>query len=259
MIPKRIYYCWFGDDPNFQIKACIDSWHRVLPDYEIIKLGEADIDKSNLYYESHLRNKKYAYLSDLLRLQTLYDNAGIYLDTDIYMLKPFSDDMLSQELFMGATNSAEAACGVIGVANVHDELIKSNLNVYANYGNDDYYQTVNTTYMKKILREEYNFYRIKKDVVHTKHITIYPREYFYPLYWNAANTLELTPNTTAIHLWTGSANRNNPSRMSYKKHEKELRDWLIQYYPDVYERDFSKIIGIMISGKNSEQWNNKGE
>lgn len=102
MIPKIIHYCWFsGDEYPPLIKKCIKSWKKRLPDYEI-KLWDAnsfDFD-SVPYVKDALAHKKYAFVSDYIRLYALYNYGGIYLDSDVLVYKRF-DDLHDLRFFTG--------------------------------------------------------------------------------------------------------------------------------------------------------------
>ena len=112
---KRIIYCWFGGgEMNELNRSCIDSWLRVMPDYEIMRVDESVFDV-NLYAgcKKQYDRGQYAYVSDFARLWALANYGGIYLDTDVYALKPFND-FLSLNNFMGISPSGRPNIGVIG-------------------------------------------------------------------------------------------------------------------------------------------------
>ena len=83
-IPKIIHYCWFGRGEKPQIvNQCIKSWKRILTDYEIIEWNEDNFDiNSNPYVKEAYENRKFAFVSDYVRVHALYNIGGIYLDTD---------------------------------------------------------------------------------------------------------------------------------------------------------------------------------
>lgn len=103
MIPKKIHYCWFGGkELPAKFKAYIDTWRAHCPDYEIIEWNESNFDVAQNRYcrEAHAA-KKWAFVSDYARLKVLYEHGGVYMDTDVEVLKPF-DDLLKYDFFMGA-------------------------------------------------------------------------------------------------------------------------------------------------------------
>lgn len=115
MIPKIIHYCWLSDNPvPEKIQIYMDSWKRILPDYEIIKWDFTRFDKSSSVWVSEaFDNKKYAFACDYIRLYALYNYGGIYLDMDIEVLKSF-DSLLNQEYMIAKErpdkNWIEAGC-----------------------------------------------------------------------------------------------------------------------------------------------------
>lgn len=113
MIPKKIHFCWLsGDEFPPLIQFCIDTWKKVLPDYEIILWDTKRFDINSVaWVKEAFEAKKYAFAADYIRLYAVYTEGGIYLDSDVEMLKPFND-LLKNKAFIGfeaATGSIEAA------------------------------------------------------------------------------------------------------------------------------------------------------
>lgn len=103
MIPKVIHYCWFGRNPKPKLfNTCLKSWRTYCPDYKIIEWNEDNyaIEDSPLYVKQAYENKKWAFVTDYVRLQVVYENGGIYLDTDVELLKPL-DGLLENDAFFG--------------------------------------------------------------------------------------------------------------------------------------------------------------
>ena len=100
MIPKIIHYCWFGKNPLSDLaKKCIDSWKKYCPDYEIIEWNEENFDiNSNVYVKEAYDSKKWAFVTDYVRLYALDKCGGIYMDTDVELLKGI-DVFLENEAF----------------------------------------------------------------------------------------------------------------------------------------------------------------
>lgn len=102
MIPKTIHYCWLSNDPFPEvIRQCIASWHKYLPDYQI-KLWNIDsLDYNTIpFTRDALANKKWAFVSDYVRLYALYHEGGIYLDSDVRVFGKL-DALLNNEFFTG--------------------------------------------------------------------------------------------------------------------------------------------------------------
>lgn len=130
MIPKIIHYCWFGGKPKPQkVLECIETWKKYLPDYKIMEWNESNFDYNKLRYTREAyKVKKFAFVSDVARLYALYNHGGIYLDTDILVVKSF-DDLLDDVSFIGYEADMLPGTGVIA-AEKKSEWIKGFLNLY---------------------------------------------------------------------------------------------------------------------------------
>lgn len=105
MIPKIIHYCWFGNKPKSDlVLQCIESWKKYLPEYQIREWNDDDLKNcDNQYVQEAYKANKWAFISDYFRLYALYNNGGIYLDTDNEIFKPF-DKFLNLDFFSGYEN-----------------------------------------------------------------------------------------------------------------------------------------------------------
>ena len=129
-IPKTIHYCWFGkgEKPDI-VKKCIESWKANLSDYEIIEWNEENFDiNSNDYVREAYKVKKFAFVSDYVRVYALYNHGGIYLDTDVEVFKSF-DEILNNESFWGFEQENYIATSTIGSCK-RSKLIKMFLDAY---------------------------------------------------------------------------------------------------------------------------------
>lgn len=130
-IPKKIHYFWIGDAkmPEEDRKN-IESWRRFCPDYEIIEWNESNYDFSKCrYVREALQHKQYMYATDAPRKDVLYQYGGIYLDTDVELLKPL-DDLLYHEAFIGIDDGGQVNSGSGFGAVKHNEMIKDMLDLY---------------------------------------------------------------------------------------------------------------------------------
>lgn len=124
IIPKKIHYCWFGKKPMTKtIQKCIASWKIHLPDFEIILWNETNAELTHPFVQKALRDKKWAFVSDYVRLKALVDYGGVYLDTDMLILKDFSE-LLSQPCFVGLESERYVSCGVIGAHENHPYILE---------------------------------------------------------------------------------------------------------------------------------------
>lgn len=182
-IPKIIHYCWFGrgEKPKI-VKRCIQSWKNVLIDYEIIEWNEENFDiNSNKYVKEAYENKKYAFVSDYVRVKTLYNMGGIYLDTDVEVYKSL-DEFLEEESFWGFEEKSYIATSTIG-AKPKNELIKQFLDFYEGKSYiemaKDLETSTNVQIVTRIFKEIGFKMNGEKQTIDNIG-TIYPQEYFSP-------------------------------------------------------------------------------
>lgn len=131
MIPKKIYYCWFGRGEKSKLaKRCIESWKKYCPNYEIIEWNEDNFDiNQNEYTKMTYAEKKYAFLSDYVRLVTVYQNGGIYFDVDVEVVKSF-DDLLDNPAFFGFETDKFANTGLGFGAEKGNPIVKTMIDEY---------------------------------------------------------------------------------------------------------------------------------
>lgn len=130
MIPKIIHYCWFGGNPLPElIQNCIKSWKKYCPDYEIMEWNESNFDvHCNRFVSEAYQAKKWAFVADYARLYAIYHCGGIYLDSDVELLRPL-DAFLSDEAFAGFETKDSPAAIVLGCVKGHP-LIKEFMDYY---------------------------------------------------------------------------------------------------------------------------------
>lgn len=124
-IPKKIHYCWFGDNEMPEKnKACIESWKKFCPDYEIIEWSEKNYDYTkNRYMYQAYQCKKWGFVPDYARLDIIYQHGGIYLDVDVEIVRNI-DDLLYQQAFSGFDSQFHVNFGSGFGAAQGDEFIK---------------------------------------------------------------------------------------------------------------------------------------
>lgn len=91
MPPKIIHLCWFSKDPYpLEIKICLASWKRVLPDYKVRVWTYEDAKAIGCkYIDQALSVRKWAFAADVVRFYAVYKEGGVYMDSDIYLRKRF--------------------------------------------------------------------------------------------------------------------------------------------------------------------------
>ena len=161
MIPKIIHYCWFGrgEMPDL-VKRCIASWHKYMPDWEYRSWSEDnfDIASAPAYVQEAYAAKKYAFVSDYVRLWALEREGGLYMDVDFEVYKPFDDLMEQYEAFAGYEGSKRnpVMMGVIA-AQAHHSWIQAMMQTYnrRSFIKEDasYEMTPNTSYFLNWMQE----------------------------------------------------------------------------------------------------------
>jgi len=198
MITKTIHYVWFGNEKPNLIKKCIKSWNEKLPDYEIIEWNENNFNvHEHPFTKKAYNEKKWAFLSDFIRLYVIYKHGGIYLDTDVEILKSF-DPLLENNFFIGIEMDKIINVAVLGANNKH-WLVKEILNEYEDLTEYEPIPKIATRVISKHIEITGN-----KQIISNGDI-IFPPEYFYPFSYEEKFSPEcITENTYCIHWWADS-------------------------------------------------------
>jgi len=205
MIPQKIHYCWFGPNPQNDLnKRCLDSWHRVLPDYEIKLWDETNVPLDNAYARAAYAVGAWSRLSNHVRFHALYSEGGIYLDTDVEVRKDFGP-LLQNECFVGFQQAEEQAdwinSAVLGAQPGHPFLAQCDgltQSLFASTGKFPRSPSVVTRLLKEMGLRDYKLQEVKG-------VTIYPVEYFYPYPWFGNFSPDcIKENTYCVHYWEGS-------------------------------------------------------
>ncbi|WP_373605231.1 MULTISPECIES: glycosyltransferase family 32 protein [Bacillus] len=200
-IPRIVHYCWFGGKEKPEIvKRCIDSWNKFLSEYEIREWNEDNFDiDCNPYVREAYESKKFAFVSDYVRVHALYNFGGIYLDTDVEVFKPF-DDLLYHNSFWGFEQENYIATSTMGAVKGND-LIKTFLDSYEkkSFMKEDgsYDDLTNVAIITEILKDI--GLKINGEYQEIEGIgAFYPQTYFSPYdYINCRKFI--TKNTYAMH------------------------------------------------------------
>lgn len=206
MIPKVINYCWFGrsEKPPL-VKKCIESWKTKCPDYCIIEWNEDNFDLAqNDYASEAYAAKKWAFVADFARLWIVYHHGGIYLDTDVELLRPL-DDLLNEPAFLGLEDTDMIATGLGFGAEAGNAVIGEMLRDYSGIhflkadGSFDLLPCPlrNTQSITHLLPEKMDYAKITR----VEGAAIFPREYFCPLSADGTSMIQ-TENTYSIHWFT---------------------------------------------------------
>lgn len=206
MIPKTIHYCWFGrgEMPEMAQK-CVASWHKFMPDWEYKLWNEDNFDVSQIpYTEEAYEAKKYAFVSDYVRLWALCNEGGVYLDTDVEVFKPF-DDLLEWNAFAGFEGSKHVPIGTCVMASVaNGAWVSEQFGHYQDrhfiLTDGSFDLTTNVQFITAKMREN-GFVQNGKEQDY-KDLHIFPTEYFCPR--QTTGEYLRTENTYCDHLGLGS-------------------------------------------------------
>lgn len=239
MIPKVIHYCWFGkNELPEDAKRCIASWKKFCPDYEIIEWNETNYDvRKNKYMSDAYDEKKWAFVSDYARIDIIYNYGGIYLDTDVELLRPL-DELLKDKMFCGwesrdpildekkITYENSVNLGLGFGAEKNNIALKDILDLYEklNFINEDGSLNLMACphYQTEILKQ-YGLDDTKRTYQKLKdEIIVYPESYFSPKSMTTRE-ITLTDETYSIHHFSGTwIEKKNPVKMFIRKFIKKF-------------------------------------
>lgn len=233
MIPKKIHYCWFGHNPKPQLaEKCIKSWKKYCPGYEIIEWNEDNYDflKSDFMREAY-EAKKWGFVPDYARLDIIYNHGGIYLDTDVEIIKSL-DPLLDNRGFMGFESEKYLALGLGFGAEAGNDVIKTLLDSYEgrHFANSDGSLNIipspqcDSAVLEELGIERNGTYQ-KKDG-----FLFLPVDYLSPISV-ATGKKRITKNTLTIHWYAGSwlsEEQRRNKKKDYRKHRLNKIKWWIR-------------------------------
>ena len=204
MIPKIIHYCWFGKkNKPTKIQKCIDSWRSVLNDYQFVEWNEDNFDvNSSEYAKQAYSEGKYAFVSDIARIEALYQYGGIYMDTDVEVYKTFDDLLNESRVILGFEYDNWVATSFMAAEKEHPFLKEfADLYIKETFSKAD--GTINTTTnvsrLTKLLCEKGLEQENRKQEL-PDGIVVYPIEFFSP-YDYANCIMEKTEKSYCAHLF----------------------------------------------------------
>lgn len=205
MIPKVIHYCWFGENPlPGDVKKCIESWKKYCPDYEIKRWDETNFEiNCHPFIKAAYAAKAWAFVSDYARLKIIYENGGIYLDTDVELVKRL-DTLLDNPCYVGI-QANEYLCNTgLGFGAVQfSPAVRAMLEKYDHITFD---ADKKNTFACPWLNDEVIHslgYKNSDSVVRLANVTVYPPRYFDP-YPSGVNESLFNDDTISIHHYASS-------------------------------------------------------
>ncbi len=206
IIPKRIHYMWLGktEFPD-SLKRCIDSWRKFCPDYEIIQWDESnyDVDKC-CYMKQAYQQKRFGFVPDYARLDILYHCGGIYMDTDVELVRSL-DNLLYQEAFSSVEKWQVINFGGCSGAVAGHPSLKPFLHAWEQrkfIRDDGTLDTLSSGYVDTRVALD-NGYVLNGQNQTIMGMNIYTYDYFHPYDYMSGKT-EMTDDTYGIHHFNGS-------------------------------------------------------
>ena len=245
-IPKIVHYCWFGKGEKPQeVQACIASWKEKLSGYEFMEWNESNFTVSEAipYVKQAYEARKFAFVSDYVRIQALYRFGGIYFDTDVEVLKPFEECLEDKAMLLGFESDRCLLTAFIAVEKEHPYM-KEFLDSYENRsflkedGSFDM-TVINKGFSELMEKKGVNLNRNENQELAENRIEVYPIEYFCGFDMNNWHEA-VTENTYTVHHMAGSWVAGGGA---FKK--KVIR--LIQKF--IGCKNYDKLRGILKGGK----------
>lgn len=206
MIPKIIHYVWLGKNPMSRLNLrCIESWQKYMPNYKIMLWNEKNSPMEHSYVQAAIKHNMLAFAADYIRLWVLKKHGGIYMDTDMELIKNPELILNDLEFFSGyeSINTKFVNCAIFG-ANKDNKIISWMLD----------YIDKNCIPKKQFVIIPAIASHIISQMPKNNSIKIFPHEYFYP--YNPFDEQSdrqlmfscITQNTYAIHHWEYSWAKN---------------------------------------------------
>ena len=241
-IPKIIHYCWCGGATKPKsVQRCIESWKKYCPDYKIKEWNESNLNITiNDYTQQAYEAKAWGFVPDFLRLWIIYNYGGIYLDTDVQIVRNF-DSLLNESGFAGFEDNEHISFGLGFGAEARNHLIKKQMHVYDNlkFFNADgtLNRTPSPTYITSIMMAE-GFHTDDGNIQRINGFACYPSEYFCPKNF-ATGITKVTKKTYSIHQFDASW-YSKEEQLQRKQWEKAARR---DYFVHTPNRIARKILG----------------
>lgn len=221
-IPKTIHYIWLGTQPlDKESVQCMKTWNKYLPDYEMIKWGDDEcmsLIRANKYASQAYDAKKYAFVSDYLRVYILYTYGGVYMDTDVRIFKPI-DRFLNHGAFTCFENKTQIPTALMASAKGNkwmEALLRDydNRVFLDNKGNMDLMTNVEAITNTSL---KLGFVPNGEQQVFSDDVHIYTKDYFCPIDTKDKANDIFTENTYAAHLYNGSWRSPLRQKLSFIK------------------------------------------
>jgi hypothetical protein len=235
MIPKKIHYCWFsGEDFPESVRKCMESWKCVLPGYEFVLWDAKKARAIGIpWVRDALERRRWAFASDAVRLYALESEGGIYLDTDVEVLKSF-DSLLERDYFFGYENGSKRIEGAVMGAMPHSPVVAKALEFYKTHPFRYREDTIDDLVLPNILAEVF------KDL---PGLEIFPEYVFSPKSY-IDGKIRLQPETLCIHHFASSWRSQCVQRGIAR------RQWLYAKFPRPVACGLAGILSVWTNVQN---------
>lgn len=242
MIPKIIHYCWFGTKPiPDDYQGYIDGWKKLMPDYKIVLWNEENSPMHLPYLQAALKYKKWANLSNFVRIYALYHQGGIYMDTDMEVLKSLEEfrqygSFLGLELGEKDDKDIIVNNAIFGAEKGHP-FIEKCMDFYLQHFDGRDSALDSSPYLVTRLLKEAGMHKYGQQNVGG--VELFPKEYFYPYHITEKFTQEcVKENTFTIHHW-GYSWGTKPFSYRLEHLKKVTKDKLYKTLP-VHQKGYLK-------------------
>lgn len=206
MIPKIIHYCWFGRGEKPELaQKCIASWRKFCPDFEIREWNEDNCEYLSMPFMAEAyAAKKYAFVSDVMRLMVLEQYGGVYFDTDVEIVRDIAP-LLGDEGFIGFENDQYVNSGQVMASVPHQPVVRAMIEEYRklHFRNaDGSMNAIGCPHLNTDVMERFGLVRNGQEQV-VAGIHVYPADWFNPLD-SVTGRLSKTENTYTIHWYSMS-------------------------------------------------------
>lgn len=236
-IPKVIHYCWFGTGQKSSLMTrCIESWRRMMPDFEIKEWNEENFDLTvNRYAYEAYQEKKYAFVSDYARLKIIYEEGGIYLDTDVEIVRPLTK-IIETNGYLAFERENRIATGLGFAAPPFNSVVKSMLDAYndIHFVNEGVIDNTPCPVRNSQMLEQVGF-KMNNTIQTIAGITTYPISYFCPMNPDTGK-ISMKEETHTIHHYSYSW------ADSYSKKVKQRKQFIFKWTPSFCSQNIFDII-----------------
>lgn len=239
MIPKIIHYCWFGEKiiPQ-EFSAYIDGWQRLMPEYKLFKWDETNSPMHLPYLKLAQKQQKWANMSNFVRLYALWEYGGIYLDTDVEVIKTFDkwldrdEGVLGFESFDEKTNKYVVNNAVMLFPSHHPFIRKCLVYIQSNFDGQEA-ANLSSPKMTTTLLEQSGLTMYAEQVI--EHVRLLSISHFYPYRYDENFSADfITEDTITIHHWAKSWNLTTNNRTYFSTLVQKLKKHLYRFTPSSF-------------------------